>query len=320
VAAEPNANTGAPAPPPRLVRALRDHVRVCIGALGRLWRDAPGTSLTVLVIGLTLALPAALHLFVTNLQRAAGGLNQTRSITLFLGDFVSESAGRDLAAQLAGRHGVEKADYVSRAAALAEFRTRTGMSDVMDALGTNPLPASIVLVPSTALSAPQVTALVAELRERPDVEQAREDGVWMQRLDATLAVASRVALLLGLSLATVVVVVVGNTIRLDIESRRDELIVLRLIGAPNSFIRRPFLWAGFWYGLTGGVLAVIATYLAALGVAGPVGRLVALYAGAMEVHGPAFDAMLTLIGAGIGLGLGGAFLATSRHLLREEIR
>ncbi|HKY91083.1 MAG TPA: permease-like cell division protein FtsX [Nevskiaceae bacterium] len=316
------AESGAVTPtrPNWLSRELRDHVRVCVGALGRLWRDASGTTLTVLVIGLTLALPATLHLFVTNLQRAAGGLNQTRSITLFLGDFVSESAGRDLARQLSGRSGIAQADYVSREAALAEFRTRTGMSDVMDALGSNPLPASIAVLPAESLSAGEVAELVAELRDRPDVEQAREDGAWMQRLEATLAVANRVALLLAIALGTVVVIVVGNTIRLDIESRRDELIVLRLIGAPNGFIRRPFLWAGLWYGLFGGLLAVVAVGVAALAVSGPVGRLVELYAGAVEADGPSVDAMFLLIAAGLVLGLGGAWMAASRHLMRDEFR
>jgi cell division transport system permease protein len=194
------------------------------------------------------------------------------------------------------------------------------MSDVMDALGSNPLPASITVLPAPSLSAGEVAQLVDELKDRPDVEQARQDGAWMQRLEATLAVASRVAWLLAIALGTVVVIVIANTIRLDIESRRDELIVLRLIGAPNGFIRRPFLWAGLWYGLFGGLLAVVATAVSALAVSGPVGRLVELYAGAVEVHGPSFEAMLTLIVAGLVLGLGGAWMAASRHLLREEFR
>lgn len=313
-----------PIPPAKrpgpLSRFLREHARVCVAALGRLWRDAGGTALTVLVIGLTLALPATLHLFVGNLQTAAGGLNQTRSLTLFLRDYVSEAAGKDLAREIGARADIERVDYVSRDTALAAFRQRTGMSDVIDALGTNPLPASIVVVPATSQSAGDVARLVDEFGKRPDVERARQDGAWMQRLDAALAVANRVAALLAGALAFVVVVVVGNTIRLDIEARRDELVVLRLIGAPDAFVRRPFLWAGWWYGLAGGALAVVATYAAALAVAGPVGRLVALYAGAVEAHGPGPDEMLVLVATGVGLGLGGAWMATWRHLAREEVR
>lgn len=299
-----------------LRRWAGEHARVCVASLGRLWQQPLGTILTALVIGLTLSLPAGLHVLIDNLRVAAGGLNQTRAITLFLKDDASPREGAELARKLLTRDEVASADYVSRAAALEEFRKRTGLSEVLDALGDNPLPASILVVPSPSLDDAGLHALAETLKGAPKVTDLRLDAAWTARLAAALSALGRLGLLLGLALALAVVIAIGNTIRLDIESRREEISVMKLIGAPPGFIRRPFLYAGLWYGLGGGLLAVIAVQLALLAMAAPVTRLVALYEGSFVLRGPSFEDALSLIGVGIFLGLAGAWLAVSRHLGR----
>jgi cell division transport system permease protein len=297
-----------------LRRWLGEHARVCVAAFGRQWRDPLGTLLTALVIGLTLALPAGLTLLVENLRQAAGGLNQTRTITVFLRDAVAETDGRALGASLGQRPGVASAAYTSRDQALKDFRARTDLGPVLDALGANPLPASITLTPEPQQDAADLSRLAQELRGRKDVEQVLLDDTWSQRLSASLVVATRLAQLLGAALALAAVLALGNTVRLDIEARREEILVMKLLGAPPGFIRRPFLYSGFWYGIFGGVVAIGALFLALHAMSQPVQQLVALYEGAFSLRGPAPETLAGVLGAGALLGLAGAWLGVARHL------
>ena len=299
-----------------LRRYFSEHARVCVASFGRQWRSPVATLLTALVIGITLALPAGLQLLVENLRAAAGGLNQTRSITVFVRDSVSEADGNALASSLAQQTSVERAVYTSRTQALKNFRERTDLDAVLDALQDNPLPASIALTPKPELDTAGMERIAAELRARAEVEQVQLDSGWSARIAAALAVASRLALMLAIALGLAAVLAMGNTIRLDIEARRDEISVMKLVGAPNSFIRRPFLYAGFWYGLSGGVVAIAALFIARYALALPVQNLVQLYEGAFAVRGPAPEILLAVLGAGALLGLTGAWLAVARHLGR----
>lgn len=303
-----------------LRRYFGEHARVCVAAFGRQWRDPFGTLLTALIIGITLALPAGLNLLVENLRSASGGLNQSRALTVFLKDAVNEAEGRELARTLARNPDVARCEYLSREQALAAFRERTDLGSVLDALQENPLPASITLTPADTLDDAGLNALAQSLRTRDDVEQLQADSAWSARLAAALAIASRLALVLAAGLGAAAVLAMGNTIRLDIESRREEIIVMKLIGAPPGFIRRPFLYAGFWYGLSGGVVAIVAVHLARYVLAEPVSNLVQLYEGAYALHGPSAQTLLVVLGAGVVLGIAGAWLAVSRHLGRIEQR
>lgn len=303
-----------------LRRWIGEHARVCVAAFGRQWRDPVSTLLTALVIGLTLALPAGLNLLVENLRQAAGGLNQMRTITVFLRDAASEDEGRALATLLAGRGEFAAAAYTSRDQALKDFRARTDLGPVLDALGSNPLPASIALTPRPEQDASDLGRLADELRARKDVEQVLLDDAWSQRLSAALAVATRLAQLLAAALALAAVLALGNTVRLDIEARREEIVVMKLIGAPPGFIRRPFLYAGFWYGIAGGVVAILALFLALHAMAQPVQQLVTLYEGAFSLRGLDLRTMGGVLAAGALLGLAGAWLGVARHLGRIEQR
>lgn len=303
-----------------LRRWLGEHARVCVAALGRQWRDPVGTLLTSLVIGITLALPAGLDLLVDNLRVAAGGLNQTRNITVFLRDATGETEGRALAGTLGRHEAIAASVYTSRDQALKDFRARTNLGPVLEALETNPLPASISLTPQPELDAAALQRLAQDLRAREGIEQVLLDDAWTQRLASALAVASRLAVLLAVALGIAAVLAMGNTIRLDIESRRDEIVVMKLIGAPPGFIRRPFLYAGFWYGLSGAVVAILAVYVARFALATPVSELVALYEGAFSLRGPDPRNLGLVLAAGAVLGLAGAWLAVSRHLGRVEQR
>ncbi|MBV8062455.1 MAG: cell division protein FtsX [Nevskia sp.] len=316
----------APKPAPRRVahqpswleRMSQDHVRAIRATLAALLRRPVGTLLTAFVIGITLALPAGLHTMVANLGHAGESVQGSLRASLFLKDEVGADRGRELARELANRPGVSGAHYISREQALEEFRSYSGFGEALDILQDNPLPATIVVTPDAKQPQARVEALLNELGGLPEVAQAKLDQQWLQRLYAILALVQRAVLIIAAALALAVLIVVGNTIRLDIENRRDEIEVMKLIGAPGSYIRRPFLYTGLWYGLTGGILACLLVEAGVLSLVEPARRLAGLYDSQSALQGLSFDAGLAVFAAGLGLGWLGAFWSVSRHLRHIE--
>jgi len=295
-------------------RWLLDHTRAISATLDALKRRPFGTLLTALVIGITLALPAGLYAVLGGLDAASSGLKGSLRVSLFLKDTVDEAAGRQLHTSLARKRGVGDARYISRDAALAEFKAHSGFGEALDILTGNPLPAVIVVTPDAMLPKAQAEALLEALTRLPEVESARLDREWLERLYAILAVIERLVLLIAGALALAVLVVVANTIRLDIASRREEILVLKLIGAPDSFIRRPFLYTGLWYGLTGALLACLMVVAAGLSLAGPARTLSGLYGVGAGVAVLSADTVFAVFGAGAALGWLAALWTVSRHL------
>ena len=301
-----------------LERTLQDHSRAIGNTLGALMRRPVGTLLTAFVIGITLALPAGLNTLVANLGRASDGLQDSLRASLFLKDEVDADRGQQLARDLSRRPGVAAARYISRDQALEEFRSFSGFGEALDLLKDNPLPATIVVTPAAKQPQAATEALLKDLAALPEVAQAKLDEKWLQRLYAILALVQRAVLLIAGALALAVLIVIGNTIRLDIENRRDEIEVMKLIGAPSSYIRRPFLYTGLWYGLTGGVVACLLVEAGVLALVQPARQLAGLYDSQATLHGLSFDAGLLVLAAGLGLGWIGAFWSVSRHLRHIE--
>ena len=223
---------------------------MALDSLRRLFLRSPlGSLATWLVIGVAMALPGALYLALDNLDRLASRWDGAAQISLFLKLDVTDDSGSQLAQKLEREAGVAKVQFISRQQALDEFRELSGFGDVLNQLERNPLPAVIVVQPLEATLGGGAEKLLAKLKALPEVEQAVLDLQWVQRLTAIMALGQKLALALRLMLAVGVVLVVGNTIRLAIESRRDEILVMKLVGATNRFVRRPFLYTGGWYGL-----------------------------------------------------------------------
>lgn len=296
----------------------RHHARDLLDSLGRLWRAPVASLLTASVIGITLVLPAALHLVFKNLDALSYSWEGAVRASLFLADGLDEAQGRELAERIATRDGVAATDYISRAAALAEFRELSGLGPALDALEENPLPAVIVVHPAGERAADEITALVESLAAEPGVARAQLDQAWLRRLYAIMDVAGRGATLLAVLLAFAVLFIVGNTIRLDIENRRNEIEVMKLVGAPDSFIRRPFLYSGFWYGLAGGLLAWILLGVCLIALAGPVRELAGLYGSDAALRGLGTRGSLVLVGLGVALGWLGSAVTVHRRLRAIE--
>ncbi len=318
--AEPEArNKPAQKPRGKINAYFTHHLWVLVSSLGQLWRTPFATMMTAAVIGIALALPAGLHVLLNNVQQLSAGWEDSAQVSLFIKQGVPESRIQSLAKKLRDWDGVAEVRYISREQALAEFRELSGFGDALDSLAENPLPAVLVLRPTLEQAEPAPMAqLLKQLRELKAVDQAQLDMEWIRRLNGIIEVGKRGALLLGVLLAMAILLVVGNTIRLTIFARREEIIVTKLIGATNAFIRRPFLYTGLWYGIMGALVAwlLVATFLGLL--SGPVSQLSFLYSSKFQLGGLDVLTTLSLLTAGIFLGLAGSWLAVGRHLQAIE--
>lgn len=299
----------------RLTAALDHHRASARDALRRMRSNRISGLMTVLVMAVALSLPAALYVLLDNVRALSGHVDSQAQISLFLKKEVSEQAQRALANRLGRHEDVLSVAVITREQALAEFRAQSGYADVLDTLADNPLPGVLVVLPKdTALAAGLRDALAAEAQ----VEIAQLDSAWLQKLAAILNAAERLAKAFGVAFALMVLLVVVNTIRLSMESRRDEILVVKLVGATDAFVRRPFLYTGFWFGLAGGLGAVLLVTLLIGWIATPVSLLVSLYQSTFVLAGLGVGGSLTLIGVGTLLGVMGAWVAVLRHLREIE--
>lgn len=312
--------TSANARPGLLTRMAQAHARDAVFTLGQFWRNLSGALLTCMVMGITLALPASLHMAVRNVSAVSYSWESTLQVSLFLRDSTTPEQAEALAMRLRARTGVQGVRYISREESLAEFRALSGFGAALDLLESNPLPAVIAITPVKGVERRLIDALVSELGRLPEVEVAKLDRQWLDRLYAVLSLVQRLVLLIAGVLGLAVVVIVGNTIRLDIEARRAEIVVLKLIGATDGFIRRPFLYTGLWYGLVGGGIAWLLVQGAVFALATPARELAGLYGSSYRLQGLPWDATLAMFAAGILLGWIGAWWTVARRLREIEPR
>lgn len=295
------------------------HLWVLVSSLGVLWRTPFATFMTAAVIGIALALPAGLHVLLQNVQKLSTGWEGTAQMSLFLKPNVSETRIQSLATKLRGWKGVAEVRYISRQQALDEFRRLSGFGKALDSLDENPLPAVLVVQPTTEAARPaQMEILLARVKSLAPVDLAQLDMDWVRRLNGIIELGKRGVLLLAGLLAMAILLVVGNTIRLTILNRRDEIVVTKLIGATNAFIRRPFLYTGLWYGLMGAILAWLLVGILLWLLDDPVNRLSFLYNSQFSLGGLDLETTAILLGSGILLGLLGSWLAVGRHLQAIE--
>lgn len=294
---------------------LLRHVQTLIGSLGRLSQHKLATALTMLVIGIALALPASLHLLVSNARTATGDWNRALDLTVFLKRPTSSGEAERIAERLHQRRDVAEVELLLADAALKEFRRESGFGEAMDALKENPLPHTLVVRPTADyMTVGNLETLAADIRALPSVDVVQLDTAWVKRLNAILDALRRGVLLAGAVLALGVIVIVGNTIRLDIQNRRDEIEVTKLVGGSDAFVRRPFLYTGFWYGLGGALTAWFITLVATTVLREPIGRVAALYGSDFQLGGLGLEPSAALLGSGVLLGWLGSYLAASRHL------
>lgn len=298
---------------------LLRHAQVALSSLGRLYRSPLASLMTAAVIGIALALPAGLYLLTGNLQQLSTRWDGAASLSLFLKHSVTEQQAQALNDKLMEWPEIERIDLISPAQALAEFRELSGFGDALDVLEENPLPAVLAVKPVPgATDSTAISDLLDRLRILPEIDIAQLDLQWVKRFNAIVDIVQRSIWVMAALLGLAVLLITGNTIRLEIQSRREEIEVTKLIGATNAFIRRPFLYSGLWYGATGALLATVLVELAFLQMATPVGQLAGLYQSGFSLQTLALRDTLLLVLSGAVLGLFGAWIAVSRHMSAIE--
>jgi cell division transport system permease protein len=295
------------------------HLQGALASLGRLRRSPLPTLMTVAVIGIALALPGALYVLTVNLERLSGEWQQTAGISLFLQLDVGADQARELARRLERDPSIAAVTHITPAGALEELSAQEGFAEAVMQLEENPLPDVLALMPAPEL---MTSAALEDLRGRlealPEADFARLDSQWTRRFQALVRLAERGVWLLAASLAAGVLLVIGNTIRLEIQNRRSEIAIMELVGATNAFIRRPFLYIGAWYGLLGGLAAWALISLGLLLLQRPVSRLAELYETDFSLTGLGPGAGVLLLSGSAALGLVGSWLSVGRHLAAAE--
>ncbi|MGI9235962.1 MAG: permease-like cell division protein FtsX [Woeseiaceae bacterium] len=296
------------------------HASTAVGALGRLAGQPFASLMIVLVIAVTLALPASINLVVKNARTVSGSWDNALDFAVFLKAPVTVDEARALGELIGQRADVETVQFISADAALAEFKNQSGFGEALDQLPDNPLPHTLVVRPSPGNTSASLVLLQEEVDNLPETDHVQVDTEWVQRFHAILDIVRQAIAIGAVLLAIAIVVIIGNTIRLDIENRRDEIEVTKLLGATNAFVRRPFLWTGFWYGLFGGLMALALVYYGLYMLSGPVARLAGLYQSEIAVSSLNLLEAGAVVGIGVFLGLSGSWITAARHMRRIEPR
>jgi cell division transport system permease protein len=304
----------------RLHSWLSQHFDCLISSGLQLLRTPLASLMTIAVLGIALALPASLYLLLENVQQVSRDWNSTAQISLFLKPKISDEAVKNLADNLYQRREIKSIRVIHRDEALNEYKMLSGFSEALNVMEENPLPTVFVIQPLEDISPDANQTLYDNLRKLPEVETAQFDMRWLHRLYAMMEIAKRGILVLSGLFALGVLLIIGNTIRLTIYNRREEIEVVKLLGATDVFIRRPFLYSGFWYGILGGMTAWIVVNLSFWWLQAPVRQLAALYHSQVELIMLNIIAGLVLLAGGALLGVIGAGLAVGRHLKEIQPR
>ncbi len=299
-----------------IARYLTLHADNLVGAVGRVAERPLGSLMTILVIAIALVVPAGLRVMVDNARALSGTWEGVADFTVYLEMAVDEETAEMLAQRVAQRPDVDQAELVTRSDALEDFRAYSGFGEALDLLDDNPLPHALVVRP--AGTGANLETLVADLDSLEETALVQLDTAWLERLRAILELARRVVDVTTVLLSLAVIAIIGNTIRLEIGNRREEIEIVKLVGASDGYIRRPFLYLGLCYGVGAGVLAALIVVLGLGLVAAPARALMGLYGSNYRLAGLGVGDTALLLGIGAFLGWAGAGIAVARHLRDVE--
>jgi len=299
----------------RLQALLYIHAHALLSSLGRLFANKFSTSMTIVVMSIALSLAAGFYLLIVNLQQLTGELETSHQLSLFLKTNVSHHAAQRLQAKIAQDNRIEQVILIDKQQALKEFRAYSGFGDVLDILETNPLPAVIQVIPHQTLNTQdKIKPLIAKYQTLPSVDFVEIDMQWVERLNLIMQVIQRGVILLSILLSIAVLFITGNTIRLELQNRKDEVLVAKLVGATYSFIQMPFLYTGFWLGCLSGILAWLIVTIIAWLLQTPVEKLSLLYEGHFQLCYLGFYQSIELVLVASFLGIMGAWIVLHYQL------
>ena len=299
---------------------LSQHNQAFHHSLNQLWQHSLSTWITLAAIAIALSLPAGLYILLGNLKTLTDDKREVPTISVYINQNITAQQAQDRAELLSELSEIENVKLIKREDGLKHMQQVAGVQDIIDTVGGNPLPHVLVVTPRMSLFGDpgvDLDALAQRLKNYPEVDSIQMDIEWVQRLRAIMQIAERVVLVVAVLLALTVLLVVGNTIRLNIENRKEEIEVTQLVGATTSYIRRPFLYSGFWYGFFGGILSLVIVHVSLLFLIPPVDKLANLYGSQYNITGLGVWVTMIILFSSSFLGLSGAWLAVAQHLRKQ---
>lgn len=295
------------------------HLRQLVASLGELWRTPFTSVMTILVLGFSLSLPTLLLALSNSADKVEQQWQHSAQINLFLKLDLAKASEEQLLTKLRGMAELVEVEYQSAQQGLAEFQQHNQFAEALSYLDDNPLPAVIKVMPSLKYrSGEQARQLQQQLQQLPEVALARLDLDWLERLEALSATATRASSGLSILLIVAVVMIAANTIRLGIMQRFHEIKVMKLVGATESFIRRPFLYSGLWLGFISAMIALIIVNAMLLWLDGALAQLLSLYKSQLQLAGLSAEQVATVMLSACFLGWSGAYLSVRRYLRAIE--
>jgi len=300
---------------------LKQHAHAFFFSLGQYIKNPINNILTTFVIGISLAFPVGFYVFLNNVQILSSGWDDSIEINLFLDTTIDEEQANVFANRISKRDDVAETILINKDEALAEYKKLSGLSGALDVLDENPFPNVILVKPVFVdIDEYKTTKLINELEVMPEIDDVQYDNTWIKRLIHIIDIVKLVTFILSVLLAIAVLLIVGNTIRLSIYSYRHEIEITKLFGGTDSFIQRPFLYSGMWYGIFGSVIAWFLIAVSIQILSGPIENLSNLYAGDFQLVGLGVINTLYLFGIGVLLGLLGSWASVKRYLYAIEAK
>lgn len=303
------------------LNAYRDlHAHAFFSSLGRLVASPFTSIMTIAVLAIAISLASGFYILVNNLQQLTGNLETSNQISLFLRDDVSEMHANKLANNVRENLNIKEVKLITREQALAEFKSYSGFGAVIDRLEENPLPIVIqVLAKNTLDDKQELASLFKSFQQYPEVDFAQMDIQWLERLQSIVSLARLFASLVNILLAAAVLFIIGNTVRLELHARREEVVIAKLVGATNSFIYRPFLYTGFWIGFISGVSAWFIVTTLMLILRQSVETLSDLYGGGLHLVFLSFPETMAMIFIASLLGIFGSWVVLICQLQKTKL-
>jgi len=301
----------------KLLRGIFTHLRQAITSLGELWRSPLWTLITVAVLGVSMTLPTTLHLLVKNIQQVSRSYDQSFEISLFLQNETTATEIATLVTLLQGDPQVAKVRLIDKAAAMTEFKQQSGFGEALAFLDQNPLPDVLLVTPNINQPA-AAEALMQKLQKERYVELAKLDISWLERLAALMNLLQQAVYTIAILLLSAALLVIGNTIRLSIMDKKAEIEVMKLVGATDAFIQRPFLYTGIWLGVFGGFLAFVVVEVMLWWLRSAIATVTQLYQSDFVLNSLSMQEFGWLMLIAVSLGLIGSYIAVRSHIKAIE--
>jgi cell division transport system permease protein len=276
--------------------------------------------LSISVIAIALALPGGLFAALENINKFTSEFEHGAKISLFLAPQVSVKQATELQQSIQQHASIKLVELITPDQAMEEFKSRSGLQNALNSLTSNPLPVVLLAYPKDeiARSAEKLARLIDELGKLKQVELSQFDLEWIKRLTALLELVTRAVWIIAFILGLGVFLVIGNTIRLAITNRQEEIRIIKLIGGTDAFVRRSFLYSGMLQGLLGGLLALLIIFLLFSFISAPTSSLSSMYGIAFSLDPLHFLPSLLLVSSGALIGWLSARVTVGVYLRQFE--